>query len=177
MALVYSDQLNIVTQENAYPASKLTPFEFYGRIRHAAGFHAAQASDFAAGNALAMIRLPSAARLQSLVLINSDLDSGTGLTVNIGLYSGFQNDGYTDGQPIAPAVYGSGSTALQAANAEGVELLWGTRPVTSYNNMLWQDAGLTEDCGGSLDLTLTTDTVATGFTAGNLLLLARFIVD
>lgn len=123
------------------------------------------------GDSITVLSLPSTANVKSLKLFNTDLDSnGTPLlAVNVGLARGEGTDG-TLGEVLDADAFASAITTLQAENLVGVEILHesGVVSLVENNDELWEIAGLSEDCGGHIDIVITATAAAATAAAGSI---------
>jgi hypothetical protein len=83
--------------------------ELHGVKRIAQGSIALDAGDLSANDTVMLAPIPSNASISSIKLVNDDLDSGTDLTANVGLYN-------TDLSVVDADAYASAITALRGAS-------------------------------------------------------------
>jgi len=84
--------------------------------------------------------LPTNASITSLQLASDDLDSGTDLVWDIGLYD-------DEGTAVDADVYADGTTVFRAATAF-TEFRHTTADINTTGQQLWEDGGLSSDPGG-----------------------------
>lgn len=141
-----------------------------GRQRVAAGTVALATGDLDAADIILLTRVPSNARVLSILLFNDDL--GTVLTVDVGLYN-------TDGTVKDDDAY-SEVVALDVANEDGQEVAYdaaaGSRGIEELGQRVFEDAGDASDPGGLFDIGLTVVTSTTP-AAGDLSWIVTFVVD
>jgi len=124
-------------------------------------------------------------KLLVLSFINDDLDGGSGLVTDIGLYNGGTKFTDTDGsatvyaaeQVIDRDCYATLSTDLRAAVTAGTEFRFETLNINSIANFVWEDGGLTSDPGVPLRVTLTIETVAGSAAAGDITMVVQYVVN
>ncbi len=141
---------------------------------------AAGTSDIGAADVIHMADLPSNAKILSIKIFNDDLDSGSTITADVGLYNGatkFTVGGttYDAGAVIDDDCYASAITDLRGAVTTGTEVAFEARDINAVNNFLWEDAGLSEDPRRPFRLCLTTD--AAGDTAGDITVIVQYMVS
>lgn len=73
-------------------------------------------------------------RLISLKIFNDDLDSGSALAINVGLYKDVSPAG-TAATAVSAACYASAITTLQAANVAGVDLIQSSSAARNIDKM------------------------------------------
>jgi hypothetical protein len=132
------------------------------------------------GDKILLIALPSHAIPTSIRLRNDDLDSSTGLAVDLRVfYSGIGGNqainGHNNGDVISGSAIATAITTLQAANNTSTELIFEASDINSASNELWQLATLTSDCGGYLYLGFFVTTVATTPVAGTITIYVEYI--
>ena len=84
--------------------------------------------------------LPTNASITSLQLASDDLDSGTALIWDIGLYD-------DEGTAVDADVYADGTTVFRAATAF-TEFRHTTADINTAGEQLWEDGGSSSDPGG-----------------------------
>jgi len=84
--------------------------------------------------------LPTNASITSLQLASDDLDTGTDLVWDIGLYD-------DEGTAVDADVYADGTTVFRAATAF-TEFRHTTADINTAGQQLWEDGGLSSDPGG-----------------------------
>jgi|TARA_A100001037_G_scaffold39904_1_gene31003 hypothetical protein len=167
MANVNSDQ---VTNFLADPPVMNNPVNIHGIQRVACGTVAAAAGDLSAGDTIMLCQIPTNASVLSIKLFNDDLDSGTTLTVHIGLYT-------ADGNVTAKDVdaYCSADTTARGAITAGTELAFEARDINKMGQKVWQDAGDSSDPGGYYLIGFESE--AAGDTAGDISWIVTYVVD
>lgn len=116
--------------------------------------------DLDTGDIVYLCRLKSNESVLSIKLFTDELDGGSGLVTDVGLYN-------LDGTAADIDVYADGSTALQSAVA-GTDFAFVTRDYAKMGQQVWQDAGASVDGGGEYYLALTFATGAGTAQAGTL---------
>jgi hypothetical protein len=159
-----------VTNFLATPQVLNEPTNIHGVMRVACGTQAMASGDLSAGDTLMMCMVPTNATVLSIKLFNDDLDSGTTLTVNIGLYT-------ADGDVTAKDVdcYASADTTARAAVTAGTELAYEARNINLMGQKVYQDAGDSTDPGGYYFIGFESD--AAGDTAGDVSWIVTYVVD
>ena len=94
--------------------------------------------------------IPTNASISSIKLFNDDLDSGTTMTTDVGLYD-------TAIAAVDDDAYASAITDLRGAVTTGTEVAFEARNINAMGQKVWQDAGQSSDPGG-----LVEDSGATG---------------
>jgi hypothetical protein len=114
--------------------------------------------------------IPTNAAVVSIKIYNDDLDSGSTVTMHVGLYT-------ADGNVTAKDIdaYASATTDLRAAVLTGTEVAFEARNVNLMGQRVWEDAGDSTDPGGYYFIGLETD--AAGDTAGDLSYLITYVID
>jgi len=141
-----------------------------GRMRVACGTIALVAGDLSAGDTIMLTPIPTNAAVVSIKIYNDDLDSGTDVTMHVGLYTADGNSTVVDVD-----AYASATTDLRGAVLTGTELAFEARNISKMGQRVWEDAGATSDPGGHYFIGLETD--AAGDTSGDLSFLITYIVD
>ena len=154
----------------ASPQVHSPSFQLHGRMRVACGTIALAAGDLSAGDTIMLAPIPTNAAIVSIKIYNDDLDSGTTVTMHVGLYTAAST-------PVAKDVdaYASATTDLRAAVLTGTEVAFEARNVNKMGQRVWEDAGDSSDPGGHYFVGLETD--AAGDTAGDLSFLINYVVD
>jgi len=144
--------------------------QLHGTMRVACGTIALAAGDLSAGDTIMLAPIPTNAAVVSIKIYNDDLDSGSTVTMHVGLYT-------SDGNVTAKDVdaYASATTDLRAAVLTGTEVAFEARNVNTMGQRVWEDAGDSTDPGGHYFIGLETD--AAGDTAGDLSFLITYVVD
>ena len=160
----------LVTNFLASPQEMNPVHQLGGRMRVACGTIALAAGDLSAGDTIMLAPVPSNAAVVSIKIFNDDLDSGSTVTMHVGLYS-------ADGEVTAVDVdaYASATTDLRAANTTGQEVAFEARNINTMGQRVFEDAGQSSDPGGFFLIGLETD--AAGDTAGDLSFAITYIVD
>jgi hypothetical protein len=113
--------------------------------------------------------IPSNASISSIKLVNDDLDSGSTITADVGLYN-------TDLSVVDADAYASAITALRAAvAAPGTEVAFEARDHNKTGQKVWQDAGLSVDPGAVYFVGINFP--AAGDTAGDLSFIIEYTVS
>jgi hypothetical protein len=113
--------------------------------------------------------IPSNASITSIKLFNDDLDSGTTITADVGLYN-------TDLSVVDADAYASAITDLRGAvAAPGTEVAFEARDINKMGQKVWQDAGLTSD--PALTYFVGINFPAAGDTGGDLSFVIEYVVS
>ena len=100
--------------------------------------------------------VPSNAKILSIKVFNDDLDSGSGLATDVGVYNGpIKTSSYAANAVIDRDAYATASGCLASASTTGTELAFEARNVSDISNFVWEDAGLSSDPGVPLRIALT----------------------
>tara|TARA_R100001163_G_scaffold1414_3_gene2265 strand:+ start:512 stop:1015 length:504 start_codon:yes stop_codon:yes gene_type:complete len=144
--------------------------QLHGTQRVACGTVALAAGDLSAGDTVMLAPVPTNAAVISIKIFNDDLDSGSTVTMHVGLYT-------ADGNVTAKDVdcYASATTDLRAAVIVGTEVAFEARNINLLGQQVWQDAGDSSDPGGHYLIGIETD--AAGDTAGDLSYIITYVVD
>jgi len=154
----------------ASPRVHSPSYQLHGSMRVACGTIALAAGDVSAGDTIMLAPIPTNAAVVSIKIYNDDLDSGTTVTMHVGLYT-------ADGNVTAKDIdaYASATTDLRAAVLTGTEVAFEARNVNLMGQRVWEDAGDSTDPGGYYFIGLETD--AAGDTAGDLSYLITYVID
>lgn len=137
-----------ITDLKASPPKLIPVGRLGGRIRVAAGTLEAAVGDLDAADIFLLARLPTIARVVSIVLWMDDMTSGATLTFDVELYN-------LDGT-IKGAGDHYGTAAVNASSpVNGSEVAFEARNIDKMGQQVWQDAGDAADPGGYYDLGLT----------------------
>jgi len=139
-------------------------------MRIACGTIALAAGDLSAGDTIMLAPIPTAAAVTSIKIYNDDLDSGSTVTMHVGLYTA---DGNTTAKDVD--AYASATTDLRAAVIVGTEVAFEARNINTMGQRVWEDAGDSTDPGGHYFIGIETD--AAGDTAGDLSFVITYVVD
>jgi hypothetical protein len=143
--------------------------ELHGVKRIAQGSIALVAGDLSANDTVMLAPIPSNASISSIKLVNDDLDSGSTITADVGLYN-------TDLSVVDADAYASAITALRAAvAAPGTEVAFEARDHNKTGQKVWQDAGLSVDSGAVYFVGINFP--AAGDTAGDLSFIIEYTVS
>ena len=143
--------------------------ELHGVKRIAQGSIALVAGDLSADDTVMLAPIPSNASISSIKLVNDDLDSGSTITADVGLYN-------TDLSVVDADAYASAITALRAAvAAPGTEVAFEARDHNKTGQKVWQDAGLSVDPGAVYFVGINFP--AAGDTAGDLSFVIEYVVS
>ena len=165
MANVNTD---IVTNFVATPSVKNDSQQLHGVKRIAQGTIALASGDLSATDTVMLAPIPTNASVSSIKLFNDDLDSGTTMTTDVGLYT-------TAIVAVDDDAYASAITDLRGAVTTGTEVAFEARNINAMGQKVWQDAGQSSDPGGYYYVALTFD--AAGDTAGDLSFVIEYTVD
>ena len=135
MANVNTD---LVTNFVAVPQVLNSASQLHGVKRVATGTIALAAGDLSANDTVMLAPIPSNASITSIKLFNDDLDSGTTLTTDVGIYT-------TAVAVVDADAYASAITDLRGAVKTGTEVAFEARDINKMGQKVWQDAGLTSD--------------------------------
>ena len=120
--------------------------------------------------------VPSNAKILSIKVFNDDLDSGSGLATDVGVYNGpIKTSSYAANAEIDRDAYATASAVLQAAVLTGTEVAFEVRNVNAISNYVWEDAGLSSDPGVPLRIALTIETVAGTAVEGDITMQVTYV--
>ena len=166
MANVNTD---LVTNFVAVPQVLNPAQQLHGVKRIAQGSIALAAGDLSANDTVMLAPIPSNASISSIKLTNDDLDSGSTITADVGLYT-------TALAVVDVDAYASAITALRAAvAAPGTEVAFEARDHNKTGQKVWQDAGLSADPGAVYFVGISFP--AAGDTAGDLSFIIEYTVS
>ena len=165
MANVNTD---LVTNFVAVPQVLNSASQLHGVKRVATGTIALVAGDLSADDTVMLAPIPSNASITSIKLFNDDLDSGTTLTTDVGIYT-------TAVAVVDADAYASAITDLRGAVKTGTEVAFEARDINKMGQKVWQDAGLTSD--PALTYFVGISFPAAGDTAGDLSFVIEYVVS
>ncbi len=159
-----------------------------GRVRVACGnFELAAADIDADGDTVRLALLPANARILQIWIGGDDLDSGSNLSWNIGLYEpGTDSTGpgslvvtaATDGEVMfASGVTQQAVLQLGATNLVSEDWVDGDAKITFFGDRLWELAEDTQGAFPEYEIVLTQTTAATGAAAGTMAFAIFYSID
>ena len=154
----------------ASPRVHSPSYQLHGSMRVACGTIALAAGDVSAGDTIMLAPIQTNAAVISIKIYNDDLDSGSTVTMHVGLYTA---DGNTTAKDVD--AYASATTDLRAAVLTGTEVAFEARNVNLMGQRVWEDAGDSTDPGGYYFIGIETD--AAGDTAGDLSFVITYVID
>ena len=174
-----------ITKLDATPRGLMEAGSGTGKLRVFMDTIAAATTDIDDDDVIMLAEVPSNSKIISIKLYNDDLDGGSGLVTDIGLYNGGTKFNDTDGSATAYAAeqvidrdcYGTLSTDLRAAVTAGTEFRFETLNINTVANFVWEDGGLTSDPGVPLRVALTIETVAGSAAAGDITMVVQYVVN
>jgi len=174
-----------ITKLDATPRGLMEAGSGTGKVRVFMDTIAALTTDIDDDDVIMLAEVPSNSKIISIKLYNDDLDGGSGLVTDIGLYNGGTKFNDTDAsatvyaaeQVIDRDCYATLSTDLRAAVTAGTEFRFETLNINTIANFVWEDGGLTSDPGVPLRVTLTIETVAGSAAAGDITMVVQYVVN
>ena len=174
-----------ITKLDATPRGLMEAGSGTGKLRVFMDTIAAGTGDIDDDDVIMLAEVPSNSKIISIKLYNDDLDGGSGLVTDIGLYNGGTKFNDTDASATAYAAealidrdcYGTLSTDLRAAVTAGTEFRFETLNINTIANFVWEDGGLTSDPGVPLRIALTIETVAGSAAAGDITMVVQYVVN
>ena len=174
-----------ITKLDATPRSLMEAGSGTGKLRVFMDTIAAATTDIDDNDIIMLAEVPSNSKVISIKLYNDDLDSGTAIVTDVGLYNGGTKFNDTDASLTAYAAegvidrdcYGTVSTVLQGAVTSGTEYRFETLNINTIANYAWEDGGLTSDPGVPLRIALTIETVAATAAAGDITMVVQYVVN
>jgi len=174
-----------ITKLDATPRGLMEAGSGTGKVRVFMDTIAAGTGDIDDDDVIMLAEVPSNSKIISIKLYNDDLDGGSGLVTDIGLYNGGTKFNDTDASATAYAAealidrdcYGTLSTDLRAAVTAGTEFRFETLNINTVANFVWEDGGLTSDPGVPLRIALTIETVAGSAAAGDITMVVQYVVN
>ena len=155
----------------AVPSVSSPVHQLGGSMRVASGIVECVAGDFSAGDTIMLAPVPSNASVISITLAHDDIDTGTTITTDVGLYTSDGNVTAVDDDCYASAI-----TALRGAVAmPGTEVAFEARNLDKHGQKVFQDAGLSADPNLQYFIGLKHD--AAGDAAGTIAFTITYIVD
>lgn len=141
-----------------------------GRVRVLTGNVALATTDMEASDIVKLAPIPSNAVPLSIVLFNDDLDSGTTLEADVGLYDQDGNVEHVD-------AFADADTSLRGPVTAGTELICqdGADAIALMSKRIWEWAGLSADDNKYHDICITFG--AAGDTAGDVAFRIMYVVD
>lgn len=160
----------LVTNFLASPPVLAPSYQLGGSMRVSCGTKAVVAGDLSAGDTIMLTHIPTNAAVISIKLFNDDLDSGTTVTTDVGLYT-------ADGDVTAKDddCYASAITDFRGAVVVGTEVAFEARNINLMGQKVWEDAGDSTDPGGYYLIGLKCD--AAGDAAGDISWAVTWITD
>ena len=174
-----------ITKLDATPRGLMEAGSGTGKLRVFMDTIAAATTDIDDDDVIMLAEVPSNSKIISIKLYNDDLDGGSGLVTDIGLYNGGTKFTDTDGSATVYAAealidrdcYGTLSTDLRAAVTAGTEFRFETLNINTVANFVWEDGGLTSDPCVPLRIALTIETVAGSAAAGDITMVVQYVVN
>lgn len=157
----------LVSNFEATPQVMNAAHQLHGVKRIAQGTVALATGDVGADDIVMLAPVPSNASITSIKLASDDLDSGTTLTANVGLYT-------TAGVVVDVDAYASVVTEFRAVTPF-TEFAFEARNIDKCGQQVWQDAGATADPKGYYYVAVTF--AAAGNTAGDLSFQIEYVVN
>ena len=158
----------LITNFEADPQVANAVQELHGVKRVAQGTIALASGDLSASDTVMLAPVPTNASITSIKLFNDDLDSGSTITCDVGIFN-------TSATAVDDDAYASAITDLRAAVTTGTEVAFEARDINKMGNKVWEDAGVSSDPSGYYYIGLTFD--AAGDTAGDLSFIIEYIVN
>ena len=159
---------SLITNFEAAPQVANASQELHGVKRVAQGTIALASGDLSASDTVMLAPVPSNASITSIKIFNDDLDSGSTITADVGVYN-------TSAVAQDDDAYASAITDLRAAVTTGTEVAFEARDINKMGNKVWEDAGASSDPGGYYYIGMVFD--AAGNTAGDLSFIIEYTVD
>jgi hypothetical protein len=157
----------LVSNFEASPKTMNAAHQLHGVKRIAQGTIALAIADVGASDIVMLAPIPSNASITSIKLASDDLDSGTTLTANVGLYT-------TAGVVADVDAYASVVTDFRAVTAF-TEFAFEARDINKCGQKVWEDAGATADPKDYYYVAVTF--AAAGDQAGDLSFQIEYIVN
>ena len=161
---------DLITNRTSVPAVMNNVASSGGRMRIATGSMTIADSAFdAAADQIRLCTLPSNGVIHEMYFICDDMDGGTDSVVDIGIYE--TGDPDTPGTVVDIDCYADGSTAFRAAlTGATTNFRYGGGAgglATTAGDALWQNAQLSEDPGGHMEIVLTQTATVSGDEGAN----------
>ena len=165
MANVNTD---LITNFEATPQVANDAQQLHGVKRVAQGTIALASGDLSASDTVMLAPVPTNASITSIKIFNDDLDSGSTITADVGIFN-------TSAEAVDDDAYASAITDLRAAVTTGTEVAFEARDINKMGQKVWEDAGASSDPQGFYYIGMTFD--AAGNTAGDLSFIIEYIVN
>lgn len=159
----------LVTNFEATPATANPVHQLHGRKRVAQGTIALVTGDLTLADTVMLAPVPSNASITSIKIATDDLDGGTSLLWNLGLYN-------TDLTAADADCYATDATWGQAATSF-TEVAWEARDINETGQKVYEDAGASSDPGGYYYVGLVVDTAPATAAAGDIAFIIEYVVD
>jgi hypothetical protein len=170
----FTDDLETTVNAPTGGAFQTAPVARYGgRQRIITGNFEVATTDIDSGDLIVLARLPATSTIQSILLSNDDLDGGTALDMDLGIFD--ENGTVLDQDYFAIAVV----QLATATAAPGAQLLHeaATGP-ERVGDRLWEMAGVATDPGGVMyDIVITIVDGAATAQAGTIGYEIRYTID
>ena len=161
----------LISNLQASPQVKSPVYQLGGTMKIAQGIVECVAGDFSGGDTIMLAPIPTGASVVSIKLYHDDIDSGTTITTDVGLYSDS-----TTVTAIDDDCYASASTALRGAvAAPGTEMAFEARDIDKTGQRVWEDGGQSSDPGGLYYIGLKHD--AAGDQGGTVCYVITYVID
>lgn len=173
MATKYADILNSVVNAGGTTAHVLPDVaRSGGRMRVVTDNFEVATGDLTAADIIVLARLPANAVIHRLFICNDDLDAGTALLSDVGIYE-------TDGTAVDIDAFADGDDFLSDAAAppgEDMRYLAASDP-TDMGQRIWESGGESADPSAMRDIAITIDTAATTAQAGTIGYRIEYTID
>ena len=157
----------LVSNFEASPKTMNPAWQLHGVKRVAQGTVALAVADVGAGDIVMLAPIPSNASITSIMLASDDLDTGTTLTADVGLYT-------KAGVVVDVDAYASVTTDFRAATAFK-DFAFEARDINKCGQRVWEDAGATSDPKDYYYVAVTF--AAAGNQAGDLSFIIEYVVN
>jgi hypothetical protein len=158
----------LVSNFEALPQIANNAHELHGVKRVAQGTIALDVSaNFQSGDVVFLAPIPTNASITSIQIANDDLDSGSTVTFDVGLYD-------SEDVAVDADCYVDGSTAFRAA-AGFTEYRFSALDINTAGQQIWEDAGASANPGGFYYLAITA--AANADTDGDVSFIVEYVVN
>ncbi len=170
----FSDDLDVTINAPTGGAFQTVPVAQYGgRQRVITGNFEVATADIDSGDLIVLARIPATSTVQSILIANDDLDGGTALDMDLGIFD--ENQVVLDQDYFAAAVV----QLATATVAPGTDLRHeAATSADTVGDRLWEMAGVANDPGGVMyDIVITIVDGAASAQVGTLAYTITYTVD
>ena len=170
----FTDDLETTINAPTGGAFQTAPVARYGaRQRIITGNYEVATAELDSGDLIVLARIPATATVQSILIANDDLDSGTALDFDLGIFD--ENGTVLDQDAFASAVVQLATAVVAPGTDLRHEAATGPERV---GDRMWEIAGVANDPGGVMyDIVITIVDGAAGAQVGTLAYTIAYTID